>query len=169
MKYTVANDELKLKGKSGVYCFLPYERLDKSKKAIFKCGMTTQDFAARIENYHSFYPLGVYMCFFLTVPKLKRGQEKETVIREMEKSLFRYIDEEGGKRLKFPSRPTIKWDYNSEWFYTNFGVLDSAFEKVSDLYPGSKLYKYDDSEIENNYKNNMKSKHRYVAEIVYFV
>ena len=169
MKYTIANDELQLKGKSGVYCFLPYERLDKSKKAVFKCGMTTQDFAARIENYHSFYPLGVYMCYFLTVPKLKRGQDKETVIREMEKCLFRCIDEEGGKRLKFPSRPTIQWDYNSEWFYTNFSVLDDAFEKVSDLYPGSKLYKYDGSEIEKNYKKNMKSKHKYVAEIVYFV
>ena len=36
MKYTVANDELKLKHKSGLYCFLPYERLDKSKKAVFK-------------------------------------------------------------------------------------------------------------------------------------
>ena len=169
MKYTIANDELQLKGKSGVYCFLPYERLDKSKKSVFKCGMTSRDFTTRLENYHSFYPLGVYMCFFLTVPKLKRGQEKETVIREMEKSLFRCIDEEGGKRLKFPSRPTIKWDYNSEWFYTNFSVLDSAFEKISELYPGSKLYKYDDSDIEKNYKNNMKSKHKYVAEIVYFV
>lgn len=169
MKYTVANEELKLKHKSGLYCFLPYERLDKSKKAVFKCGMTTQDFAARIENYHSFYPLGVYMCYFLTVPRLKRGQVKETLIREMEKSLFKSIDAEGGKRLKFPSRPTMQWDYNSEWFYANFEALKNAFEKVSELYPGSELIEFDDSEIEKNYKNNMKAKHKYVAEIVYFV
>ena len=40
MKYTVANNELNLGGKNGLYCFLPYERLDDIKKAIFKCGMT---------------------------------------------------------------------------------------------------------------------------------
>ena len=28
MKYTVANNELNLGGKNGLYCFLPYERLD---------------------------------------------------------------------------------------------------------------------------------------------
>ena len=38
MKYTVANNELNLGGKNGLYCFLPYERLDDEKKAIFKCG-----------------------------------------------------------------------------------------------------------------------------------
>ena len=169
MKYTVANDELKLKGKSGLYCFLPYERLDKSKKAVFKCGMTTQDYANRLENYHSYYPMGVYMCYFLTAPRMKRGQDKETVIREMEKMLFAIIEEEGGKRMKFPSRPTMKWDFKSEWFYTTFSILDSAFKKVSNLYPGSKLIDFDDSEFDDNYKNNMKSKHKYVAEIVYFV
>ena len=41
--------------------------------------------------------------------------------------------------------------------------------KVSELYPGSKLIEFDDSEIEMNYKNNMKVKHKYAAEIVYFV
>ena len=45
MKYTVANNELNLGGKNGLYCFLPYERSDDKKTAIFKCGMTTQDFA----------------------------------------------------------------------------------------------------------------------------
>ena len=34
--------------------------------------------------------------------------------------------------------------------------IDSAFERISELYPGSKFYKYDDSEISKNY-NNMKS------------
>ena len=108
------------------------------------------------------------MCYFLTVPRLKWGQDKETLIREIEKSLFKSIDTEGGKRLKFSSRPTIQWDYNSEWFYTNFEVLKNAFEKVLQLYPGSKLIDFGDSKIEKNYKNNMKAKHKYVAEIVYF-
>ena len=61
MKYTVANNELNLGGKNGLYCFLPYERLDDIKKAIFKCGMTTQDFADRLENYTRTI-LWVYIC-----------------------------------------------------------------------------------------------------------
>ena len=45
--------------------------------------------------------------------------------------------------------------------------IDSAFERISELYPGSKFYKYDDSEINKNY-NNMKSKHIFVAESTQF-
>lgn len=44
-----------------------YLRLDTDKKAVIKCGMTTQDFF-RIENYDSYYPLGVYMRSFLFEP-----------------------------------------------------------------------------------------------------
>ena len=169
MKYTVANNELNLKGKSGLYCFLAYEKLDRHKRAVFKCGMTTQEFSARIENYHSYYPLGIYLCFFLSPARMKRGQDKNETIREMEQVLFKNIQDAGGKRLKFPSRPTQKWDYSSEWFYTSFDELDAAFDQVSELYPGSKLNKYDSSEFNRNFEKNMKSKHKYVAEIVYFV
>ena len=169
MKYTVANNELNLKNKCGLYCFLPYETLDHKKRAVFKCGLTTQEFAGRIENYHSYYPLGVYMCFFLSPARMKRNQDKNKTIREMEQILFQYIQDEGGKRLQFPSRPTQKWDYSSEWFYTSFDELGAAFEKVSNLYPGSKLTKFDSSELDKNYKSNMKSLHKYVAKIVYFV
>ena len=108
MKYTVANNELDLGGKNGLYCFLPYERLDDIKKAIFKCGMTTQDFADRLENYHSYSPMGVYMCFFLSPARMKRGQDKEKTIREMERLLFDCVEEAGGKRMKFPTRPSYK-------------------------------------------------------------
>ena len=65
MKYTVANNELNLGGKNGLYCFLPYEKLDDKKKAIFKCGMTTQDFADRLENYHSFS----HGCLYVFLPQ----------------------------------------------------------------------------------------------------
>lgn len=169
MKYTVANNELNLKRKSGLYCFLPYERLDKSKKGIFKCGKTTQEFAARIENYHSYYPLGVYMCFFLSPARMKKGQDKDKTIAEMERILFQKIQDVGGKRMQFPSRPTQKWDFSSEWFYTSFRELNDAFEAVSDMYPGSKLQQFDSSEFDKNFKEIMKTKNKYVAEIVYSV
>ena len=34
-KGNVLHDVLKIKGKSSIYCFLPYEQLDKQKKAVF--------------------------------------------------------------------------------------------------------------------------------------
>lgn len=58
-KGNALHDVLKIKGKSGIYCLLPYEQLYKQKKAVFKVGMTTRDFADRIEEYHTYYPLGV--------------------------------------------------------------------------------------------------------------
>jgi len=39
-KVTVVRDELDLKG-GGLYCFLPFERIDKHKKAVFKIGLAT--------------------------------------------------------------------------------------------------------------------------------
>ena len=63
---------------------------------------------------------------------MKRGQDKEKTIREMERLLFDYVEEAGGKRMKFPTRPSSKLDFSSEWFYTSFSELTDAFEKVHD-------------------------------------
>ena len=53
----------------------------------------------------------------------------------MEHLLFDCVEEVGGKRMKFPTRPSSKWDFSSEWFYTSFSELSVAFEKVHDAYP----------------------------------
>ena len=87
----------------------------------------------------------------------------------MEHLLFDCVEEAGGKRMKFPTRPSSKWDFSSEWFYTSSSELTVAFEKVHDAYPGSKLQQFNSSQINKNYKKNMKAKDKYVAEIVYFV
>ena len=123
--------------------------------------MTTQDFADRLENYHSYYPMGVYMCFFLSPARMKRGQDIEKTIREMEHLLFDCVEEAGGKRMKFPTRPSSKWDFSSEWFYTSFSKLTDAFEKVHDAYPGSTLQQFNSSQINKNYKKKMKAKEKY--------
>jgi hypothetical protein len=62
--------------KYGLYCLLPFEKLDTKKKAIFKVGSTSQDLASRTENYHTYSPLGLYICFYLVYPRLKRGQHR---------------------------------------------------------------------------------------------
>ena len=87
----------------------------------------------------------------------------------MERLLFDCVEEVGGKRMKFPTRPSSKWDFSSEWFYDSFSELTVAFEIVRDAYPGSILQQFNSSHINKNYRKNMKAKDKYVAEIVYFV
>ena len=174
MKYTVANDDLKLKGKNGIYCFLPYEELDKNKKAVFKVGMTTQDFANRIENYHSDYPMGVYMVFFLSFKRTPYATDADKKIERdtfklIEKNLFKLIVKNGGEMLKFPSRPGRSWLFPSEWFYTNEKTLKISFEEIHKQYGGT-LIPFHLDDIANNFKNNINDKReKYVAKIVYYV
>jgi hypothetical protein len=160
-KYNVSYDELQIKG-SGLYCFFPYEHLDQSHKGVFKCGRTSQDLSCRIENYHSYFPLGVYIVFFLQYPRIQRGKDKEALHREMEKELFENLKSEGGKMLDFPSRPSKK----SEWFYCSFNQLQKAFLKTQDEYGGI-LNEYSLSSLNSIYKKNMKNKDKFVGEIVY--
>ena len=63
----------------------------------------------------------------------------------MERLLFDCVEEVGGKRMKFPTRPSSKWDFSSEWFYTSFSELSVAFENVHDAYPGSTLQQFNSS------------------------
>lgn len=87
-EYNTCHDELFVKNKNGLYRSLPIEKLHNKEKAVFKVGMTTQDLSSRIENYHPFFPMGVYIVFFLSYPRIKRGQDKDKLYREMERELI---------------------------------------------------------------------------------
>ena len=170
-KYNVLHDELKIKGRSGIYCFLPYETLDKDKKAVFKIGMTSRDFADRIEEYHTYYPLGVYMCFFLTFQRVEpmSKSDRRKHYEAIEEAVFDAVSARRGKRLKFPSRPGRKWDYDhSEWVYASYEQIRSAFDNVRQTYGGN-LEEFNLDGLERNYQINMQHKHKYEAKIVYFV
>lgn len=163
-KYTVAHNELYLKGKNGLYCLLPFERLDNKKKAIFKVGRTSQDVASRIENYHTYYPLGLYICFFLSYPEVNEGEDEMKVYREMEKKLITYLKETDAKMLIFPSRPSKR----SEWFYTDYDDLQTAFRRVQIEYGGT-LHEFTIEGINKKYDTMMKNKKKYVGEIIFKV
>ena len=163
-KYNVAHDELFLKGKNGLYCLLPFEKLDRKKKAIFKVGMTSQDVATRIENYHTFYPLGLYICFFLAYPRVNAGEDKMKLYREMEKKLITNLKETDAKMMIYPSRPSKR----SEWFYSSFDDLQTAFRQVQTEYGGT-LHEFSLDGINKQYDTIMKNKKKYVGEIVFKV
>lgn len=160
-KYNVSHDELFLKG-NGLYCLLPFEKLDSNKKAVFKVGMTSQDVASRFENYHTYYPLGLYICFFLSYPRLKKGQDRMKLYKEMERKLITYLKETDAKMMLFPSRPSKR----TEWFYTNYDDLQTSFRRVQAEYGGI-LHEFSLNGISKQYDTIMKNKNKYVGEIVF--
>jgi hypothetical protein len=163
-KYNVCHDELFLKQKNGLYCLLPFEKLDSNKKAIFKVGRTSQDVASRIENYHTYYPLGLYIVFFLAYPRIKKDQDRDKLHREMEKQLISNLKETDAKMLIFNSRPTKR----SEWFYTKHEDLQTAFRQVQAQY-GGVLHEFSLDGINKQYDTIMKTKKKYIGEIVFKV
>lgn len=158
-KYTVTKDELKIT-EAGLYAVFPYERLDESHKGVFKVGYTGTDFISRIESYHSYYPSGVYITFFMAFPAFEYGQGKAKQ-REMETQLFKRLKEAGGKMLEFPSRPAKK----SEWYYCSFAQLRVAFLAVQAEYGGD-LKEYSLSKLNGQFAKNMRKKNKFVGETI---
>ena len=109
-KYTVVFDELNLRG-GGLYCFLPYENLDKHSKAIFKIGVA-MNFRSRIEQYHTYFPNGVYMVAFLEEPPVpiktrsKKNITKKELFIKIENFIMNYLAVNGAKRVYATNWPT---------------------------------------------------------------
>jgi hypothetical protein len=159
-KVTVIRDELQLKG-GGLYCYMPFERLDKDKKAVFKIGMAI-DFNKRTEGYHTYFPEGVYMVAFLQNPPVPRdllrsytkekkakldkgkGSMKKIHYLNIEKFVLNYVDTHGGKRIHSTTRMKNLNEENkgeTEWTYTSDDVVHEAFDEAHKKYGGT-LHSY---------------------------
>jgi hypothetical protein len=147
-KYTVVFDELNLRG-GGLYCFLPYENLDKHSKAIFKIGVA-MNFRSRIEQYHTYFPNGVYMVAFLEEPPVpiktrsKKNITKKELFIKIENFIMNYLAVNGAKRVYATTR-IIRLNENkegqTEWFYTNEDLIHEAFTEAKKEFGGeTKLF-----------------------------
>ena len=67
-----------MEGKGGVYAFLPFDDLDAKEKGVFKLGMTT-NFKRREEQFHTYFPEGVYFINFLAEPDLPEWDKAKNV------------------------------------------------------------------------------------------
>jgi len=183
-KVTVIKDELDLKG-GGLYCFLPFERIDKSKKAVFKIGLAI-NFNQRVEQYHTYFPYGVYMVAFLenpSIPRVLRSKPKETPTKQhylaIEKFIFNKVVENGGKRLHSTTRvknPNNKKEGETEWVYTNVDIIHLAFIEAEKKYGGNlKLFHLEGIDPTTNKftsinqiaKENEDTKPNYSGKIIY--
>lgn len=186
-KHSVIRDELKLKG-GGLYCFLPYNRIDKNKKAVFKIGLAI-NFNNRTEQYHTYFPNGVYMIAFLEnppVPRNTRANQNEKPKRVhyqiIEKFLFNYVQAHGGKRIYSTTRtrnPNEKKEGETEWIYTDETTIHEAFIEAKNKYGGRlELFYLEGLDPKTNQLTSInqianqeeKSKEpHYTGKIIYFV
>ena len=149
------------KDEGGLYSILPFERLDKDKKAVFKVGLA-DSFDKRFEGYHTDFPLGFYYKNLLASPtkgirefqtdtrglKLTqdakrnlRTNDRKRYYRKIETAIFKDIEDHGGDRVKSTTR-IRNADENggdTEWFYTDEKTLDDAFKNAYKIYGGRNL------------------------------
>lgn len=159
-KLTVVED-LKIKT-GGIYCFLPFERLDEHNCAVFKIGLSV-DFRNRIEQYHTYFGLGVYMVAFLEY----KGDEKKTrsQLQTIERYVFNHIKEAGGVPIKSTTR--VKNSGSTEWIYTNEKDIHDAFQSAWKHFQGYKKHLFTLKGINSEANKREKKQPNYVAEIVY--
>jgi hypothetical protein len=167
-KHSVLRDELNLKG-GGLYCYMPFENLDKSKKAVFKIGLAI-DFNHRLENYHTYFPLGVYMVAFLEkppIPMALRGKKIETMksyYLKIEKFIFQYMKSKGAKQIHATTRSNLAGQ--TEWFYSDVAIIHESFTAAKKQFGGN-IHLFNLDGINQIGKQNEKTKPNYVGKIVF--
>jgi len=145
----------------GLYCFLAYDKIDKHGQAVFKIGITSRSFSNRVEGYHTYHPMGVYMVFFLKNPSKNHDQKPvKKFYEEIEQYIFKQVEWYGAYRLVTTTRhrPT-------EYFYAQKKELDNAFDDAQKKY-GGELIRNDVKSV-NKEAVKLKKQPHYTAEIVY--
>ena len=172
----VITDILNIKG-GGVYCFLPFERVDKNGKAVYKIGVAG-DFTKRNDNYHTYFPLGVYLVAFLINPifrpttrweQEKRKKDKNTFYKQIEKFIIDKVIENGGERIYTSTRTRFEKDGygGTEWVYADENEIHKVFEEAKKKFGGRTELYYVKNNINKTARARETAKPNYIGEIVY--
>lgn len=160
LKPNVIRDDL-LINSNGLYAYLPFMKLDKNNKAVFKVGMTSTAFHKRIENYHTYFPLGVYICLFLENPtELRYDKSITSYYKEIENFVFKELEHLKAKRIVSSTRVKA-----TEWFYCDEKQLLKAFQAAQFKFGGI-LTPFHLNNINKDAATASKKKH-YNAEIYF--
>jgi hypothetical protein len=173
-KKTVVRDELNVKG-GGLYAFLPFEKLDKNKKALFKIGIATKSINHRTEQYHTYFPNGVYIVAFFENPRIpmalrgKKEVTKKTHYINIENFVMNYVEENGGRVVHSTTRvknPNDRNEGRTEWVYTDENIIHDAFTAAERKYGGI-LQTFHLKGINKTAEALEKANPTYVGEVIY--
>jgi hypothetical protein len=142
---------LKIHPGGGIYCFLPYEKVDSNNKCVVKIGQTS-NFQKRIKQYHTYFPLGVYMIGFLINPpyrkvdkvKRKKGEPKAKLpsaktsqylkIESFIIDKLKGLEKRGKAKIIYSTthvkRPNASGEGETEWIYTSAETIHQVFKKA---------------------------------------
>jgi hypothetical protein len=168
-KISILGDILGLANKGGCYCITPYDTLDKKGNTIFKVGKA-MDFKNRIEEYHTYFPNGVYNLAYLIEPKkimkwdlddvnewkeMNKGKptgEKEIKFAmkneyygRIERYIFKYLSQYEAERIHATTRDRDKDEKErgvTEWFYCDEDIIHEAFQSAQLKYGGTLMQYY---------------------------
>lgn len=122
----------------GVYAYLPFDNLDKDKKAMFKIGMTT-NFRRRENNYHTYLPEGMWRVAILQNPTKYQGSRTDgEFYKVVEHNIFEKIRANGGKVLSKQYRKAFN-EGETEWIYADVKMIHKAFREARERF-GGKVY-----------------------------
>lgn len=162
----------------GIYCFFPFEHLDKKNKGIFKIGNTEKNFQTRLAQYHTYYTSGVYVIAFIKIKNKKNHPlptNFKSILNQVESYVIKLIQDHDGVIIVNKKRVYKRGE--TEFIYSSLQVINDCFKKtvihfkllhknlhfIFDCVDISKTI----SQIELNYSQNMKLKDKYVAKYIF--
>lgn len=174
-KHSVLVDDLKIKG-SGLYCFYPYDKLDDNNKGVFKIGLATTSFNRRLDQYHTYFPEGLYLVAFLENPPVKTigtrqttAYTKKAVYTKIESFIINHIIEHGGQQIYSTTRIKDMNEQNkgaTEWIYTDVETIHKAFKSAHKEFNGKDYY-YHLDEINQEATIKIKENPIFRGEIIF--
>lgn len=119
------------KSKGGVFCYMPYNSLDKKNKSTFKIESGT-NMTEKIKKLKLFFPNGFFVISLLKSPKIGKKEIKnlEIYYKLVMDKIIEIIIDNGGI-----SDPTN----DNGWVYSTIDVVHNAFKSAEDLYGGERL------------------------------
>ena len=123
----------------------------------------TLNFDKRADQYHTYFPGGVYTVAFLANPPVKDWKKlvkisekiaaRTNLYKKIEKFLFKYIILHKGKRIFSNTRVQHANNEKSgatEWFYCNEDIIHNAFNEAKRRYGGEIRHFYLEGIDSNN-------------------
>lgn len=143
----------------GIFCYMPYETLDKIEKSIFKIGLAT-DIKKEFDSLKKYYPNGFFVMACLLNIKFKNHTEIEHYDFLIEKILQNII-KNGGE---------IPEGYEKGWIYSDEETIHNAFIETNKNHGGTvKLFNLTGISTDNHQKIDIKTSEKpvFVGKIVY--
>ncbi len=143
----------------GIYCVSPFDNSNQQNKVtgekekdvgIYKVGVASKSIHSRMQQYHTYFPAGVYFIALLTVkPKAVIPKSVEPLkvfmgsflqfLNIVEKWIIHRLQQSQAVVLKNNMR--IKWEGDTEWVYCSITLIQKVYEEARQYFSGHQTYK----------------------------